>query len=218
MMTGIDYVLEAELTGPLAGPWMAALAEAMQESIARWATDQIDLESGILRDSWTALDDPTTRAVAIASDPLLGPRLAGILVPDGRGGQHLPLEAATTRAGMSGRQSKPKLCARIAAMTRRWLTRPEIIALATEFRLPACWKAIANEIGRRTYERYSTWRAAGATDEWRLINYLVLAEFFRQCHHANGRQVAHDLIEAANGVLLIRGTLVNTSRGSAPIL
>jgi hypothetical protein len=215
-MTGIDYVLEAELTGPLAGPWMAAFAEAMRESIARWAVDQIDLEAGSPRDSWTTLDDPTTRAVAIASDPLLGPRLAEILVPDGRGGQHRPLEAATARAGMSGHQSKPKLCARIAAMTPRWLTRPEIIALTTEFPLPACWKSIANEIGRRTYDRYTAWRAGGAADEWRLINCLLLAEYFRQCRNANAKQVAHDLIDAANGVMSIRSSLVNTSRWINP--
>jgi hypothetical protein len=113
---------------------------------------------------------------------------------------------------MSGRQSKRKLCTRIAAMTPKWLARPEIIALATEFPVLACWKAIANEIGRRAYEHYMAWRARGATDEWRLMNYLLLAEYFRQCRHANARQVAHDLIEAANGVLCIRGALVNTSR------
>lgn len=117
---------------------------------------------------------------------------------------------------MSGRQSKPKLCGRIAAMTPRWLTRPEIIALATESPLSAYWKSIANEIGRRTYGRYTTWRAGGADDEWRLINCLLLAEYFRQCRHANAKQVAHDLIDSANGVMSIRGSLVNTSRWISP--
>ncbi len=215
-MTGIDYVLEAELTGPLAGSWLDAFTTAVHESIARWAVDQLDLDSGTPRESWSALDDPTTRAVAVASDPLLGSGLAEILVPDGRAGQHRQLEAATARAGMSGRQSKPTLCARIAAMMPRWLTRPEIVALTAGFPIPECWRLIANEIGRRSYQRYAPWRNAGASDEWRLMNHLLLAEYFRQCRHANARQVIFDILDNANGILSVRGSLVNTSRWISP--
>lgn len=216
MMTGVDYVLEAELTGPLAGQWMAAFGKAISESIARWAVDQIDLERGVPRNSWTALDDPTTRAVAIASDPLLGPRLSEILVPDARGGEHRALEGAIGRAGMSGRQSGPKLRARIAAMTPRWLALPNIVPLVTDFPLPACWQFIANEIGRRVYGQYAVWRMGGVANEWRLMNHLLLAEYFRQCRHTAIKHVAHDLIDAAGGGMGVRGSLVNTSRWISP--
>jgi hypothetical protein len=210
-MTGLDYIIEAELTGPLAVAWLNGLATAMQESLARWAADQIDFDRGVPLESWLRLDDPAVRTVAIASDPKLGSGLAGILIPEKDAGVHADLEAAAQRF-VTGNQSKVKLRGRIAPLVPRWLPRPEIVELAASMPIPQFWVTLANEIGRRIYPKYADWRAAGAAREWQFMNYLLIAEYFRQCRHTNAARVAQDLHEASNSAMSIRGSLVNTAR------
>lgn len=215
-MKGLDYIVQAELIRPLARQWMAGLELAIRQSLARWAVDQIDFSTGLLRQSWLQLDEPMTRAVVVASDPKLGSTAAEILIPDKRCELHQAIEAAAHRNGMSCKQSIAASRASITRLVPTWLSRPEVARLLVSDPFNAGWGFIANEIGRRAHGRYVAWRTAGAADEWQLINSLLLAEYFRQCNYRQARQVNEELDEARHGVMSIRGLLVNTSRRLSP--
>jgi hypothetical protein len=216
-MRGLDHIVNAELTGPLVASWFTSLEAAVRQALARWAVNQIDFETGLLRDTWVRLDDPAIRSVAIASDPRLCSEVAEILVPEKRGGQHIALEQAAQQNGMSGKQSRSRLHDSIQKLLPSWLTRPEIALLLGADPFRTGWAFIANEIGRRTHAQYMAWRAAGASGEWRLINHLLLAEYFCQCRYSQAVHVAEELDnDARSGILSIRGVLVNTARWVGP--
>jgi hypothetical protein len=215
-MTGLDYIIEAELMGPLATQWLAGLSAAMRMALGRWAVNQLDLDTGRVKESWLGLDDPGLRSVAIASDPQLGRETGEAIVPDATAPTYAQLQAAAERSGMTQQQNPGRLRSGIAEMLPRWLTRPEVLHRLVDAPFAHGWGFVANEIGRRVYANYTAWRAAGAAEEWRLLNHLLLAEYFRQCRHQTAAQVLHELEDFRSGAMSVRGTLVNTSGWVSP--
>lgn len=210
-MSGLDYIIEAELTGPLSVQWIDSFSDAIQRAFGRWAVGQLDVDAGRPGEYWGDLDNQVVRAIAVSADPQIATNLAELLVVEGNE-RHRALKAAAARAGMSEKQSVPTLRKRIVGLVPRWLSRPEIVGLTMAISYPGAWDAVADEIGRTAYEKLPAWAIGGAATEWQLINHLLLAEYFRQCRLPTAALVAHDLLEAGSGLLSLRGSLVNTSR------
>ncbi len=203
-MTGIDYIIDAELTGPLAGNLIVAFEEAYRESIAKWAVDRLDLASGGLGADWDQLDDPLFRTGLAMADDNLNAGVAHQL--DDRI-DHL---RTTIKEVVGNRQTREATRSRIAALVPNWLTRADIKTLFGVSPFTLDWSFIADEIGRRLHRTCHSWLPIPAREEWRLINQLVLAEYFRQCRHPRASQVRNELGEAGTGLMSIRGTLQNT--------
>jgi len=203
-MTGIDHIIEAELTGPLDACWTAALERAFSESIARWAVDRLDIGSGQVGADWDRLDDPLFRATIPPADASLNAGVARRLEDQI---DHL---RTTITAVVKNRQTRESVRGRIAALLPRWLTRPDVTSLLAMSPFARDWSFVADEIGRRLHRACRTWLPIPAREEWLLINHLVIAEYFRQCRHERASQVRDELGDANMGLLSIRGTLQNT--------
>ncbi len=203
-MNGIDHIIEAELTGPLAATWKVAFERSITESIARWAADQLDLCSGRVGADWDRLDDPLFRTSISMSDASLGAGVAKYLE------DHIDQLRTTIQKAVGNRQTRESVRRRVAALVPRWLSRPDVSSMLTVLPFSHDWTFVADEIGRRLHRAYRTWLPIPAREEWQLLNQLVLAEYFRQCRHLRASQVRNELDDANTGLLSIRGTLQNT--------
>ena len=204
-MPSIEDVVQTELLGPLQAQWMMALSQAVPRVLGEYAIGLLDCEAITTNADWNSLDDPLSRAQKVVQSPLL-PELCGRFLQN----QVNHLRRAIIDAGFE-RQTGASISRRIATVTPALLQLPASIAELTASPFAQSWRFVADALARQVYVAYQGRLPTVAPEEWKLINRLILVDYFRQCRLPEARLVGIEVTQATRGLLSIRGTLVSTA-------
>lgn len=211
-MPSIEDVVQSELSGPLRDRWLTALRRATREALGGHAVGLLDLDAVATRPGWERLDDPVRRAEVAGNAAGLYGRCAELLVTEL--GQFGALRQAVRDAG-HGKQSAPSIRRRVVTVAPALMRLPASVGELTASPFSAGWDFVGDAVARRVYAEYRGRIPTPARDEWRLMNRLILVEYFRQCRLPEARLVAEELAETAQGLLSVRGTLVCAAQAVA---
>lgn len=204
-MPSIEDVVQTELLGPLQAEWIQALRQAVPRVLGEHAIGMLDCEAITTKADWNSLDDPLYRAQTVGQSALL-PELCGQFLRL----QVIPrLRQAIIDAGFE-RQTCASICRRIATVTPALLLLPAFNAELTASPFAQSWRFVADALARQVYVTYRGRIPSVAAEEWKLINRLILIDYFWQCLLPEARLVGIEVAQASRGLFSIRGTLVCT--------
>lgn len=171
-MPSINEIVERELGGTHANAWKSALGQAARESLGRHACGLIDVDAPAITADWQRLDDPRYRMQVIEQDPQLFPRSTELLeaVID-------PIRTAVRGAGY-GKQSITSMRPRLTAVMPALMALPMSPAQLLVSPFSENWSFVGDALARQLHSIYGLTLTDATHHEWRVMNYLILAEYF----------------------------------------
>src|SRR5262249_17423549 len=156
------------------------------EAIAREVRNHINVESGRLLPGWASIDSAKQRRRVVPTGHVVWDRCCELILAE-----YSQLNTSLARRGCS-KLGKAAMRSKLIAIL------PAVIAHGTSQRLvdinpfPAAWTTLADGIAKELNDRET---ARIKDPEWLILNYLLLAAFFRSCNLETAGQVAQVLGE-----------------------